>query len=430
MDFLKMTGPELEGVRAEQEERYRRFQAKHLTLNMARGKPGTDQLELSNEMLGILGPRSDFLSPDGGDCRNYGGPDGLPAMRALFADMMDVDAEHVLIGGNSSLNMMFDTVSCGMTHGFSGCEPWGSRKYRKFLCPSPGYDRHFAVTEYFGFELIPVPMTSEGPDMDAVESLAGGDPDVKGIWCVPKYENPMGITYSDETVRRFAALKPAAADFRIFWDNAYCVHDLSDTPDRLLSLWRECEKRNSLESVFFFASTSKITFPGSGVSAMAAGDGNLKEIRRYRSFQTIGPDKLNQLRHLSFLRDIDGVRSHMKKHRALIEPKFAAVAKILEAELGGTNTAEWTSPKGGYFVSVNVKKGCAKRVVELCRQAGVTLTGAGAAFPYGKDPEDSNIRIAPTFPPVGELEQAMELFCICVRLAAAEKLLGERAAGG
>lgn len=427
MDFLKMTVPELEAVRAEQEKKYRRFQAKALTLNMARGKPGKNQLALSNKMLDMLNSDSDFLSPDGSDCRNYGGADGLPAMRALFADMMDVDAEHVLIGGNSSLNMMFDTVSCGMTHGFSGCEPWAGRKNRKFLCPCPGYDRHFAVTEYFGFRLIPVPMTLEGPDMDVVESLAAGDPDVKGIWCVPKYENPMGITYSDETVKRFAALKPAAADFRIFWDNAYCVHDLSDNPDRLLSLWKECEKQNTLESVFFFASTSKITFPGAGISAMAAGDENLKDIRRHRSFQTIGPDKLNQLRHISFLRDIGGVRAHMQKHRALIEPKFKTVAEKLEDGLGGTGTAEWTSPRGGYFVSVNVMKGCAKRVVELCGKAGVKLTGAGAAFPYGKDPDDSNIRVAPTFPPVSELEQAMELFCVCVKLAASEKLLNEKA---
>lgn len=429
MDFLNMTEPELEGVRAELEEQYRGFQARHLTLNMTRGKPGLEQLELSNGMLGILNSRSAFLTPDGSDCRNYGGADGLPAMRALFAGMMDAEADHVLIGGNSSLNMMFDTVSCGMTHGFSGCEPWGAQKNRKFLCPSPGYDRHFAVTEYFGFQLISVPMTPEGPDMDAVESLVSRDPDVKGIWCVPKYENPMGITYSDETVRRFAALKPAAADFRIFWDNAYCVHDLSDMPDRLLSLWAECKKNGTLNSVFFFASTSKITFPGSGVAAMAAGDGNLKDLRTFRSFQTIGPDKLNQLRHIYFLRDSSGLRAHMKKHRALIEPKFAAVARLLQSELGGTNTAEWTSPKGGYFVSVNVRRGCAKRVVQLCRDAGVALTGAGAAFPYGKDPEDSNIRIAPTFPPVAELEQAMKLFCICAKLAAAEKLLGEKAAG-
>ena len=426
MNFLEMTKPELEGVKAELEERYRGFRSKNLRLNMARGKPGLDQLALSNKMLDALNSKSEFLLPDGSDCRNYGGADGLPAMRSLFADLMSVDAEHVLIGGNSSLNMMFDTVSIGMTHGFSGCEPWGSQKNRKFLCPSPGYDRHFAVTEYFGFQLISVPMTAEGPDMDAVESFVNRDPDVKGIWCVPKYENPMGITYSDETVRRFAALKPAAADFRIFWDNAYCVHDLSETPDCLLSLWDECVKRDSLESAFFFASTSKITFPGAGIAAMAAGDGNLAAIRKNRSFQTIGPDKLNQMRHVCFLKDIDGVRAHMAKHRALIAPKFKIVEQKLRAELGGTNTADWTSPRGGYFVSVNVTRGCAKKVVELCKQAGVTLTGAGAAFPYGMDPDDSNIRLAPTFPPASELEQAMELFCICVKLTAADKLLSEK----
>lgn len=423
LDFSAIPKPELDDIKEGLEDKYQRFKAKNLSLNMARGKPGKDQLELSNGMLDEINSKSDFLSASGVDCRNYGLPDGLPKLRCLFADMMDVNADHIIIGGNSSLNMMFDTVSCGMTHGFAGCEPWGRQKNLKFLCPSPGYDRHFAVTEYFEFKLITVPMTLDGPDMDIVEKYAESDPAVKGIWCVPKYQNPTGITFSDETVRRFAKLKPAAKDFRIFWDNAYCVHDLTDTPDTLLSLWEECEKQGSLEQVFFFASTSKITFPGAGVSAMAAGDGNLADIRKHDSFKTIGPDKLNQLRHIYFLKDMGGVKKQMAKHRAIIAPKFNIVLKKLESELSGKGVAKWTCPKGGYFISVNVMDGCAKRVVQLCKNAGVTLTGAGATYPYGVDPSDSNIRVAPTFPPQDELKQAMDLFCICIQLAAAEKLL-------
>ena len=425
MDFLTMPVSELKKTKAELEERYRSFQAKKLNLNMARGKPGADQLNLSRPMLDVLNSSSGLTASSGDDCGNYGVALGLPEARTLMAGMMGVKAENVIIGGNSSLNMMFDTVACGMTHGFSGCKPWAGQEHLKFLCPSPGYDRHFAVTEYFGFDLVTVPMTAAGPDMDVVEKLAA-DPSVKGIWCVPKYSNPMGITYSDETVRRFAALKPAAPDFRIFWDNAYCVHELTDTPDQLLNLWEECEKQGTLEHAFFFASTSKITFPGAGVAAMAAGGSNFEVLKNRYSFQTIGADKLNQLRHVRFLKDQDGIKTQMEKHRALIAPKFAAVLKKLDAELSGKNVASWTSPKGGYFVSVDVTKGCAKRVVSLCAQAGVKLTGAGATFPYGKDPDDRNIRVAPTFPPVAELEQAMDLFCICVQLAAAEKLLGEQ----
>lgn len=346
-------------------------------------------------------------------------------MRGLMADLMGADADHVIVGGNSSLNMMFDTVACGMTHGFSGCTPWGTQEHRKFLCPSPGYDRHFGVTEYFGFELITVPMTLSGPDMDAVEELVK-DPDVKGIWCVPKYQNPTGITFSDDTVRRFAALKPAAADFCIFWDNAYCVHDLTETPDPLLNLWEECKKQGTLDHVFIFCSTSKMTFPGAGVAAVAAGGDNFEVLKQKYSFQTIGADKLNQLRHVRFLKNLDGVKAHMAKHRALLAPKFKAVLHKLDSQLSGKGVADWTSPKGGYFISVDVMKGCAKRVVSLCADAGVKLTGAGATYPYGKDPDDRNIRIAPSFPPVAELEQAMDLFCLCVQLAAAEKLLSQK----
>ncbi|TQI65829.1 aminotransferase class I/II-fold pyridoxal phosphate-dependent enzyme [Clostridium sp. KNHs216] len=425
LQFLSMSDSELSKVKADLQNRYDQFKAQGLKLNMARGKPATDQLNLSMKMLDTLNSGSDMHSSTGDDCRNYGLPDGLPELRELFAEMMGVDDHNIIVGGNSSLNMMFDAISCAMTHGFAGCEPWGRQGPVKFLCPSPGYDRHFAITEYFGFELIAVPMLATGPDMDVVEKLIADDASIKGIWCVPKYSNPTGITYSDETVRRFAALKPAAKDFKIFWDNAYCVHDLTDTPDTLLNLWHECRKYNNIDLPIFFSSTSKITFPGAGIAAMGASESNLAVLREHYSFQTIGPDKLNQLRHIYFLKDMDGVMKHMAKHRALLEPKFRTVISSLESELGGKGVAEWTNPNGGYFVSVDVLDGCAKRVVSLCREAGVTLTGAGATYPYGKDPNDRNIRVAPTYPPVAELEQAMELFCICVQLAAAEKLLSK-----
>lgn len=418
-----MSVSELSGVKTNLQERYNQFKAQGLKLNMARGKPATDQLDLSMKMLEILNSTSDMHSSTGDDCRNYGMPDGLPELRKLFAELMGVDGHNTIVGGNSSLNMMFDAISCAMTHGFAGCEPWGKQGPIKFLCPSPGYDRHFAITEYFGFELITVPMLPTGPNMDIVEELAASDASIKGIWCVPKYSNPTGITYSDETVRRFAALKPAAKDFKIFWDNAYCVHNLTDTPDTLLNLWHECKKANSIDLPIFFASTSKITFPGAGVAAMGSSESNLAVLREHYSYQTIGPDKLNQLRHIYFFKDLNGVMEQMAKHRALIEPKFKTVVRNLESELGGKGVAEWTNPNGGYFVSVDVMKGCAKRVVSLCKEAGVVLTGAGATYPYGKDPNDSNIRVSPTCPPVVELQQAMDLFCICVQLAAAEKLL-------
>lgn len=423
--FLSMSDSELSKVKADLQDRYNQFKAQGLKLNMARGKPATDQLELSMKMLDTLNSGSDMHSSTGDDCRNYGLPDGLPELRKLFAQLMGVNNNNIIVGGNSSLNMMFDAVSCAMTHGFAGCEPWGRQGVIKFLCPSPGYDRHFAITEYFGFELIAVPMLATGPDMNVVEKLVEKDAAIKGIWCVPKYSNPTGITYSDETVRRFAALKPAAKDFKIFWDNAYCVHDLTETPDTLLNLWDECGKTHNIDLPIFFASTSKITFPGAGIAAMGASESNLSVLREHYSFQTIGPDKLNQLRHIYFLKDLNGVMEHMAKHRALLAPKFQTVIGRLESELGGKGIANWTNPNGGYFISVDVLDGCAKRVVSLCKEAGVTLTGAGATYPYGKDPNDRNIRVAPTYPPVAELEQAMELFCICVQLAAAEKLLNK-----
>ncbi len=425
MEYCSMSAQERIRAKEELQRQYREFQALGLKLNMARGKPSPKQLDLSMPMLDCLNSSSDIHAPSGEDCRNYGLPDGLPELREIFAQMMQVKPENVIIGGNSSLNLMFDFVSCGMTHGFSGCRPWGKQEKIKFLCPAPGYDRHFAVTQYFGFELILVPMTDAGPDMDEVERLVSSDPAVKGIWCVPKYSNPLGITYSDDTVRRFAALKPAAKDFRILWDNAYCVHDLTDTPDVLLDLYAECEKNGTTETAVFFASTSKISFPGAGVAAMACGDETRRVFKEHLSFQTIGPDKLNQLRHVKFFRNMDGIREQMKKHRALLAPKFEIVLGTLKKELGGKGVAKWTEPRGGYFVSVDVMEGCAKRVVALCKEAGVILTGAGAAFPYGKDPKDTNIRLAPSFPSEEELRRAMQLFCISAQLAALEKLTAE-----
>ena len=430
MNYQSMTKEELLAEREALQAEYDRFRAMNLQLNMSRGQPSAQQLELSMKMLDELNSSSNMLSSNGVDCRNYGLPDGLPEMRAMFAAMLGVDASNVIVGGNSSLNMMFDFISCAMTHGFKGELPWAKQGPIKFLCPSPGYDRHFSITEYFGIEMITVPMKSYGPDMDIVEALVSSDERIKGIWCVPKYSNPQGITYSDRTVRRFANLKPRAKDFKIIWDNAYCVHDLTDTPDQLLNFYEVCEKAGNLDLPVLFASTSKITFPGAGVAAMAAGPETLAVFREHLSFQTIGPDKLNQLRHIYFFKDIGGIREQMKRHRAILAPKFQTVSRMLCEALGGRGVAEWTEPNGGYFVSVDVYPGCAKRVVALCREAGVQLTAAGATFPYKNDPKDSNIRLAPTSPALPELEQALELFCLCVKLAAAEKMLGEREDSG
>ena len=385
---------------------------------MARGKPGSEQISLSNDMLKVITPDSDFSSQDCPDVRNYGNLCGFAEIKKLFADILEVSPENIFVGGNSSLNMMFDTIACFMERG-SGDKPWNQQGKIRFLCPAPGYDRHFGVTEYFGIEMITVPMTENGPDMDVVEKLVSSDPTIKGIWCVPKYSNPQGITCSDETVRRFAALEPAAKDFRIMWDNPYVIHDINGTPDKLLNIFTELEKNGKEDMAIEFCSTSKITFPGSGVAALAASKNNLDILKQRYTFQTIGFDKLNMLRHVTYFRDLSGVLAHMQKHRAVLEPRFEMVERVLSKEL--TGVAEWTKPNGGYFVSVDVMPGCAKRVVQLCKEAGVILTGAGATFPYGRDPEDSNIRLAPTYPPLDELEKALEVFCVCVRLAAAEK---------
>ena len=403
-------------------EAYEDIKGLGLKLNMARGCPGKEQLSLSLKMLDIVHSDSDCRTMDGSDCRNYGVLEGIPECKQLMAQMLEVDPEMVMVGGNSSLNMMFDTISCFMTKPVvEGMPAWGEVKERKFLCPVPGYDRHFGITEYFGFQMIPVPMTWDGPDMDVVEDLIK-DPTVKGIWCVPKYSNPQGITYSDETVRRFANLSPAARDFRIMWDDAYCIHDLTDTPDHLISIMEECKKTGKVDLPICFCSTSKITFPGSGVAAMAASSNNMKVIKNKYKYQTIGYDKINMLRHVRFFGDFDGILAHMQKHRAILEPRFELVINKIDTKIRDYGIINYLKPNGGYFVCVDVMDGTAKRVVQLCKSAGVTLTNAGATYPYGKDPRDSTIRIAPTFPSLEELDKAMDVFCVCTKLAAVEKL--------
>ena len=426
MDYLKCSAQELEQEYASLKKQYEDEKGKGLSLNMARGKPGKAQLDLSLGMLDVINSSSEFVGADGMDCRNYGILKGIDECRQLFAEILGVEKENVMVGGSSSLNMMFDTISCMMTKPIvEGCKPWYEVENRKFLCPVPGYDRHFGITGYYGFEMIPVPMTEDGPDMDMVEELVASDDSIKGIWCVPKYSNPQGITYSDETVRRFAALKPATKDFRIMWDNAYCIHDVTDTPDELLNIMDACKEAGNEDMPILFCSTSKITFPGAGVAAMAASENNMKVFTERYNFEVISYDKLNMLRHVKYFGNYQGVLNHMKKHKEVLQPKFEIVLNALETELAPTATAQWTKPNGGYFVSVDVLPGTAKRVVELCKEAGVVLTGAGATYPLGKDPKDSNIRIAPSFPPNSELEQAMEIFCICAKLAACEKLINQ-----
>ena len=422
--YSEMSREQLKAAEAELKKEYDEFKSRNLKLDMSRGKPGSEQLDLSLDMLTVLNKKEQCLVT-GVDCRNYGILDGISGMKQIFSDLLECEEDDIMVGGNSSLNMMFDAVACMMHAGFDGCEPWEKQGGVKFLCPVPGYDRHFGITQYFGIEMVPVPMTPTGPDMDMVEKLVESDEKIKGIWCVPKYSNPQGITYSDETVTRFAKLKPAAKDFRIMWDNAYCVHDVTDKPEKLLSIVAECKKYGNEDLPILFASTSKITFPGSGVAAMATSKNNMSIFKRRYQFQTIGYDKLNMLRHVLFFKNADGVRAHMEKHKAVLAPRFNTVVTKLSEQLGGLGIASWLNPNGGYFVSVDVMNGCAKRVVELCKEAGVVLTGAGATYPYGSDPQDSNIRIAPSFPPVSELETAMDLFCLCTKLAAIEKLLAQ-----
>jgi DNA-binding transcriptional MocR family regulator len=415
--YAEMSREELLSEKASLEERYNEFKARGLKLDMSRGKPCKEQLDLSVALNDV----ADYVS-NGVDVRNYGMLDGIPSCKKLFADLMGVKPENVIVGPTSSLNLMFDYVSQCYTHG-AGSTPWCKLDKVKFLCPVPGYDRHFTILEHFGIEMINVDMKQDGPDMDAIEELVK-DPSVKGMFCVPKYSNPQGITFSDDVVRRIAALKPAAEDFRIVWDNAYCVHDLVEDGDKLLNIFDVLPEYGNDDMVVEVCSTSKITFPGAGVSAIIASDNNIKMIKSRLSAQIISYDKMNQHRHVVFFGDANGVLNHMKKHAAILKPKFDIVIKTLNEELAGKGIASWFAPKGGYFISLDVMDGCAKRVGELCKEAGVTLTSVGATYPYGKDPNNKNIRIAPSFPPVDELSLAAELLCICTRLAAAEKLLG------
>ncbi|MBQ6846585.1 MAG: aminotransferase class I/II-fold pyridoxal phosphate-dependent enzyme [Oscillospiraceae bacterium] len=410
-------------LKAELEKKYADYVAQGLKLDMSRGKPNPNQLDICEELLTVISKNEDMadITPD---VRNYGGLDGLPEMKAIFADMLGVSTKEVIVGGNASLNMMFDTVSRSMTHGVMGSTPWSKLPEVKFLCPAPGYDRHFGICECFGIKMIPIAMTTEGPDMAEVKKYVESDASVKGIWCVPKYANPTGITYSDDVVKAFAALNPAAEDFRIFWDNAYCVHDLYDESDKLLNILDECRKAGKEDMCYIFASTSKVSFPGAGVAVMAASEANLASIKKVLTFQTIGPDKINQLRHIRYFKNLDGIKAHMKKHAALIAPKFEMVLKTFDAEIAGLGIAEWTAPRGGYFISLDVMEGTAKRVHKLMSEAGVVMTGCGATFPYGNDPADRNLRIAPTYPSVDELKIASELLCLCVKLAALEKIAG------
>ena len=423
MSYKEMTKEELQEIRKEVAAKYDELKAKGLKLDMSRGKPNTEQLDIS---MGMIDTLTDYnlVGEQGVDCRNYGVLDGIIEAKRLLSAMIECPVDNIIIYGNSSLNVMYDTVARSMTHGVMGSTPWAKLDKVKFLCPVPGYDRHFAITEFFGIEMINIPMTEDGPDMDMVEDLVSKDEAIKGIWCVPKYSNPMGITYSDETVRRFANLKPAAEDFRIYWDNAYCIHHLyEDHQDHILEILEECEKAGNPDMVFKFCSTSKVTFPGSGIAAISASKANLDFIKKQMSVQTIGHDKLNQLRHARFFGDFNGMLEHMKKHADIIRPKFEAVLEMLDKELGDLGIAKWTKPNGGYFIGFDTMDGCAKKVVAMCKEAGVVMTPAGATYPYGKDPHDSNIRIAPTFPSTEELKQACVIFVTCVKLVSLDIIL-------
>jgi aspartate aminotransferase len=424
MQYNDMSKEELLALKESLNKEYAEAKAKGLALDMSRGKPSAKQLDVSLGLLDTINSSSDLKALDGTDCRNYGVLDGIPEAKKLMADMMGTTPDHVIVYGNASLNIMYDQISRAYTHGILGNTPWCKLDKVKFLCPVPGYDRHFAITERFGIEMINIPMSESGPDMGMVEEYVSKDASVKGIWCVPKYSNPQGYTYSEETVKRMAALKPAAEDFRIFWDNAYVIHDLyDDNKDEIADIISECEKAGNPDMVFEFASTSKVSFPGSGIAALASSANNIADIKKQLTIQTIGHDKLNQLRHVRFFKDINGLKKHMRKHAEFMRPKFEAVESVLEEELGGLGIGSWTEPKGGYFISFEAMDGCAKAIVAKCKEAGVKLTGAGATFPYGKDPKDSNIRIAPSFPTPEEMKQAADLFVLCVKLVSVEKLL-------
>jgi hypothetical protein len=428
--YAELSKTELEELLVQLKAEYKKMQAKDLRLDMSRGKPSLEQLDLSMGLMDVLNSDSDLRCEDGTDCRNYGVLDGIKEAKELMGDMMEVPYDHLIIYGNSSLNIMYDTISRSYTHGVMGNTPWCKLDKVKFICVVPGYDRHFGVTEYFGIENVCVPMLETGPDMDLVEKLVSTDESIKGIWCVPKYSNPTGNSYSDETVRRFARLKPAAKDFRIYWDNAYTIHHLYDLDqDHLIEILAECKRAGNPDMVYKFASTSKVSFPGSGIAAIASSLNNLEDIKKQLKNQTIGHDKVNQLRHVRYFKNIHGMVEHMKKHADSLRPKFEAVESILEKELGGLGIAKWTNPKGGYFISFDTMDGCAKDVVDACKKAGVVMTPAGATYPGGKDPHDRNIRIAPSFPPAEDMKTAAQLLALCTKLVSVKKLLAEISEG-
>ncbi len=425
-EYSFMSSAELARLKQEHQLKYDQYKDENLSLDMSRGKPCSEQLDLSMGILDVLSSNSSTNTKDGVDVRNYGGIDGIAEAKAFFAEVLEVTTKEIIIGGNSSLTMMHDTIARAMLHGMvDSDQPWGKLPKVKFLCPSPGYDRHFAICELLGIEMILVDMTEEGPDMDTVEKLVREDASIKGMWCVPKYSNPQGYTYSDEVVERIANMTAKANDFRVFWDNAYTIHHLSDEPDQLKNILAACKAAGTPNRALIFSSTSKVTFPGAGVAMMAASEDNINQIKKMLAFQTIGPDKLNQLRHVRFFKTLDNLESLMKSHAAIIKPKFDMVLQILDEELGGKNIAWWTKPKGGYFISLDTLDGCAKEVVALAANAGVTLTTVGATFPYGKDPRDRNIRLAPTMPSLSELKKAIQIVCLCIKLVSIDKMLGQ-----
>ena len=422
--YKDLSKEELQVLQRELQEKFAKIKEEGISLDMSRGKPGADQLDLSLPMLDVLNSESTFKGVQGMDLRNYGILEGITEIRELFGELLEAPTDHVIVYGNSSLNVMYDLIAKAMIHGIAGNTPWCKLDKVKFLCPVPGYDRHFAITESFGIEMIAIPMDENGPDMDLVEQYVNNDVAVKGIWNIPKYSNPSGVVYSDEVVRRFANLKPAAPDFRIFWDNAYAIHHVFvENKAQILNIVEECEKAGNPDMYYELCSTSKITFPGSGVAALITSPANVADIKKYMTVQTIGHDKLNQMRHVKFFGNAEGVHAHMEKHAAILRPKFEAVLNTLEQELGGLEIGSWLKPLGGYFVAFDTLEGCAKRVVALCKEAGVVMTPAGSTYPYMNDPQDTSIRIAPTLPSSEELKKACEVFVLCVKLASVEKLL-------